>query len=747
MTELDAILKEFLVESREHLEQIESDLVTLEKHPTDRETLARVFRAIHSIKGATGFLGLAPLGALAHAGETLLSDLRDAKFVINPTIASTLLALVDCVRRMLLEIERTGSEGDVDGSRLIARLMTLHEHRGVAPIAGAETEPVAVATPEPTDPDPPASPRPADPAAPAPVEDRLPEHSANVRVHVEQLDQLMDLAGELVLIRNEMLQRCSTEEHADLLACAQRLNALTSQLQEGIMRTRMQPIDTVWSKFPRLVRDSALECGKTVRLEMEGKQTELDKTLIEAIRDPLAHVLRNCIDHGLEAPSQRMEAGKAPEGRVVLRAFHEGGQVNIEVSDDGAGVNLFAVKQKAMERGLITAEEARDMSDQDAVEFIFLPGFSTAKTITSISGRGVGMDVVRTNVAKIGGKVTLSSEPGVGTTIKIRIPLTLAIMPALIVIAGDERYAIPEAGVVELIRLEGDAVRDGIHLFQDAPVYRRRGTLLPLVGLGAELGLENQPALAATIPWQQAVNIVVLQADSHNFGLVVDEISDIQEIVVKPLRHQLNESSLFAGATIMGDGRAILILDVQGFATHARVVSATSDGGVASAVVPASSSAGAAQALLLFTGEDDARMAVPLSQVLRLEEFARSSIERAEDRDVVQYMGQIMTLVKISDLLPERRRARRTVEASSAPDDVVHAIVFAHGGRRVGIVVNGILDTVIHCLADRGPEGRRGTVASLVIDGRVTEIVDLEQLCGDLATISLAMPELNAGTA
>jgi two-component system chemotaxis sensor kinase CheA len=285
MSELDAILKEFLIESREHLEQIESDLVTLEKNPTDRETLARVFRAIHSIKGATGFLGLASLGALAHAGETLLSDLRDAKFVINPTIASTLLALVDCVRRMLLEIEKTGSEGDVDGSGLIARLTTLHELRGAeAPIAAAETLPVAAVPPEPTEPDPPASPGPSGPAAPPPVEDRLPEHSANVRVHVEQLDQLMDLAGELVLIRNEMLQRCSTEEHAGLLACAQRLNTITSQLQEGIMRTRMQPIDTVWSKFPRLVRDSALECGKKVRLEMEGKQTELDKTLIEAIR-------------------------------------------------------------------------------------------------------------------------------------------------------------------------------------------------------------------------------------------------------------------------------------------------------------------------------------------------------------------------------------------------------------------------------------------------------------------------------
>lgn len=300
MSQMDDIVKEFLVESREHLEQIESDLVELEKNPTERKTLARVFRSIHSIKGATGFLGLVRLGAVAHAGETLLSHLRDGAFVINPTIASTLLALVDCVRHMLSAIEKTGSEGDVESSALIERLAALHQHRGVAH---------------------------TDPVPPAPREERPSEHAAaNVRVNVTQLDQLMDLVGELVLIRNEMLQRCSSEEHAGLLTCAQQLNTITTQLQEGIMKTRMQPIDTVWSKFPRLIRDSALECGKTVRLVTEGKQTELDKTLIEAIRDPLAHVLRNCIDHGLEPPAQRAEAGKRAEGRVLLRAFHEGGQ-------------------------------------------------------------------------------------------------------------------------------------------------------------------------------------------------------------------------------------------------------------------------------------------------------------------------------------------------------------------------------------------------------------------------------------
>ena len=732
MSEMDDIVKEFLVESREHLEQIESDLVGLEKSPTDLDRLSSVFRSIHSIKGAAGFLGLPKLGAVAHAGETLLSGLRDGAFVINPAIASTLLALVDCVRHMLSAIEKTRSEGDVECSALVERLTALHQHRGVA-----RTDAVA-----------PAPPEHADAVPPVPRDERPSKHAAaNVRVNVVQLDQLMDLAGELVLIRNEMLQRCSGDKHAALLTCAQHLDTITTQLQEGIMKTRMQPIETVWNRFPRLVRDSALECGKTVRLEMEGKQTELDKTLIEAIRDPLAHVLRNCIDHGLELPAARAAAGKTAEGRVLLRAFHEGGQVNIEVSDDGAGVDLFAVKRKALEQGLITADEARDMSDQDAVELIFLPGFSTAKAITSISGRGVGMDVVRTNIAKIGGKVTLSSEPGIGTTLKIRIPLTLAIMPALVVTAGDDRYAIPEVNVVELIRLEGDGVRQGIQMFRDAAVYRLRGQSLPLIRLDTALGLDGGPVPAADFGRPDVVNIVVLQADGHTFGLVVDDVSDIQDIVVKPLRNHLEDLSMFAGATIMGDGRAILILDVPGFATHACVRSNTRNGSLAPNPAPASPQAGDAHPLLLFAGDDDARMAVPLSQVMRLEEFARSSLERAENRDVVQYMGQIMPLVNISDLLPERRRERRNAAPSSEPDDPVHAIVYSHNGRRVGVVVNRILDTVDHLLADRRPGSRRGTVASLVINGRVTEILDLEQICATLTAMSLMTPVLEAESA
>jgi two-component system chemotaxis sensor kinase CheA len=733
MGEMDEIFAEFLIESRENLDRVECGLVELEKDPGASETLASVFRAIHSIKGATGFLGLEKLGAVAHAGESLLSRLRERSIVFNPAITSVLLALVDAIRQMLSIIETTRTEGDTDYTPLIDRLAVLEAGRPPPASPGLQTaaKPAGV---------------PTVPEADLTLE---PEGSygaqsgGNIRVNVGQLDQLMNLVSELVLIRNEMQQHTSSEEHADLLGCSQRLTAITTQLHEAVMKTRMQSIDSVWNKFPRLVRDSALQCGKTVRLEMEGKDTALDKTLIEAIRDPLTHLLRNSIDHGLEAPEQRLHAGKPVEGRLSLRAFHEGGQVNIEVSDDGAGVDLSAVKRKALERGLITADHARDMTEQEAMELIFLPGFSTAKQVTNISGRGVGMDVVRTNIARIGGKVTMSSQPGCGTTLKIRIPLTLAIMPAIIVSAGGDRYAIPQTSVLELVRVEGGDRRAEIQMFQEAAVYRLRGESLPLVRLDVVLGTRNQP-LRPAIDADGAADIVVLQVDGRKFGLIVDDVDDTQEIVVKPLRNLLKGLSIFAGATIMGDGRAILILDVPGFAAHARVLSERTKLEAAADQTLAVSPADVKQPLLLFVGDGDARMAVPFSNVMRLEQFKPAAVERLEGRDVVQYMGDIMPLVHLSDLLPERRRERRPVPAAPGPGDRINVIVYSDRGRRVGLIVNRLLDTIEHAIANLNPASRRGTLGSTVIQERVTEILDVEQICARFTKkvpVPFALPE------
>ncbi len=395
-----------------------------------------------------------------------------------------------------------------------------------------------------------------------------------IRVGVNLLDKLMTLVGELVLARNQLLQVSNTSRDTGLQTVSQRMNLIATELQEEVMKTRMQPIGNIWSQFPRTVRDVALGCGKQVNIEMEGKETELDKTIIEAIKDPLTHLVRNSVDHGIELPEDRAKAGKDSAGRLILRAFHEGGQVIIEISDDGAGLNVERIRQKAIERGVITPEQAQKMADREIFNLIFLPGFSTAQKVTNVSGRGVGMDVVKTNVEKIGGTVDLQSTLGKGTTVRVKIPLTLAIIPALIVTCGGDRYAIPQVSLLELVRLEDTKAATGIELVHGAPVHRLRGRLLPVIYLRRELRIGSSDGPKNE---DDAINIVVLLADGRQFGLVVDAINDTEEIVVKPLRKQLKSIKTFAGASIMGDGKVALILDVVGLAQRASVVSETKE--------------------------------------------------------------------------------------------------------------------------------------------------------------------------
>jgi two-component system chemotaxis sensor kinase CheA len=539
----------------------------------------------------------------------------------------------------------------------------------------------------------------------------------------------MNLVGELVLTRNELLQFSSGQQNAVPMGTSQRLNSITAELQDEIMKVRMQRIDNVWNKFPRLVRDLALLGGKKVRLEMRGNETELDKTLIEAITDPLTHLVRNAVDHGLETPDVRTAAGKPAEGRLVLRASHEGGQVNIEISDDGVGIDLARIKRKAIQRGLVTTEMARLMNDVEAINLIFLPGFSTVENVTNISGRGVGMDVVKTNIEKIGGEVNINSQPGLGTNVKIRIPLTLAIMPALVVTAGGNRYAIPQVSVLELVRLEGNELREEIEKIHDASVFRLRGDLLPLIWLNTELntGCGNSPAQVND--GDEVANIVFLQADDRKFGLVVDEVNDTQEIVVKPLGKQLRGIRTFAGATIMGNGEVVLILDVLGMALHAHAIPELRDENAMKNNFLPQEPVLETQALLLFVGPDDARMAVPLSQVMRLEEFLLSSLEHTGNLEVVQYRGEILPLVNISTLLPERRLRPRNLDSEGEKNKTIQAIVYSKDNYRMGLIVERVIDTVEHNMVDLRPASRKGALASAVIQGRVTEILDLEVIC------------------
>ena len=753
----DDIVREFLVESSENLDLLDRELINLEKDPGNRGTLASIFRTIHTIKGTCGFLGFTKLESVAHVGENLLSKLRDGELALNPEMTTALLAMVDAIRQMLANVEAVGNEGERNDQELIQTLTRLQQGsnppRSEAPPTLAPSAPVEAV---------PAEPVHAPPAAPAlhtaaPLAETVPkvdvksEHAtpsiehgsaptvdssfqsqsrtaaseSSIRVDVTLLDKLMNLVGELVLARNQILQFSNATEDAGLLAPSQRLNLITTELQEGVMKTRMQPIGNIWSKFPRTVRDVASMCGKQVRIEMEGKETELDKTIIEAIKDPLTHIVRNSVDHGIEKPEKRVAVGKPAEGRLLLRAYHEGGQVIIEISDDGGGLDAERIRRKAVEKGLITPEQAARMGEREGVNLIFLPGFSTAEKVTNVSGRGVGMDVVKTNIEKIGGTVDVQSKAGTGTTVRMKIPLTLAIIPALIVTSGGDRYAIPQISLLELVRLDGEDAQKGIELIQGVPVHRLRGRLLPLVYLNRELKVQDEVPGLSTLP---AVNIVILQADERQFGLVVDEINDTEEIVVKPLGKQLKGIKTFAGSTIMGDGRVALILDVLGLAQTSNVVSESRERALSDKEQRVASTAGERQTMLLFQCGADGRMAMDLSLVARLEEFKAEMVECAGDAQVVQYRGQIMPLLRVSDMLPASN-SRKTGHANE--DDkrdltaTLQVVVYSEQGRSVGLVVDRILDIVEETIVPQQPSKRAGLLGSAVIQQRVTDLLDV----------------------
>ncbi|MEO8024974.1 MAG: chemotaxis protein CheW [Bryobacteraceae bacterium] len=718
MEELEAI-KDFLIESNENLARMDQELVEIEGRPGDQNLIASIFRTIHTIKGTCGFLGFGTLEAITHIAESILSQVRDGERELTPALVSLILESVDAVKEVLEVIERTGVEGDNEYLDVRDKLRQFCEQSEGVPSVVTETTTETVSpVPEPivppntntvarTD-------KPIDEAARPAVAD------STIRVDVVLLDKLMNLVGELVLARNQVLQFTTQQDDAAFSATSQRLNLITSELQENVMKTRMQPIGVVWNKLPRIVRDLAASCRKQIQISMDGADTELDKTIIEAIKDPLTHIVRNSCDHGIEAPAARMRAGKSPAATLSLRAYHEGGHVNIEIADDGAGIDVEKVKARAVQRGLIRSEQAERMSEREAVRLVFLPGFSTADQVTSLSGRGVGMDVVKTNIEKIGGVVDLASRKGEGTTVKIKIPLTLAIIPGLVVTSGQERFVIPQVSLVELVRLEGEAARKQIERVQGAPVFRRRGNLLPLALLNEVLKVEASAGDA------DAVNIVILQAEDRQFGLVVDGISDTQEIVVKPLGKQLKGLTCYAGATIMGDGKVALILDVPGVAQLSGVLG-ENRGHTSTDSSKTPRAHDEKQSLLLFRAGQIDRLAVPLSLVARLEELPSARIEYATGKRVVQYRGQILPLISLTEHFGGREMDPRN--GNEETPEVTQVIVFTDQDRRIGLEVDQILDIIEEHVtirkagsaADRYP----ALLGSAVVGQKVTDFLDL----------------------
>ena len=804
----DEILQGFIEESLEHLADIENDLLTIEEGGADIdvELVNKVFRAAHSIKGGAGFMGLSAIQDLAHAAENVLGLIRSGKLIPNPDIINVLLLAADQLQRM---IEDVGNSNNVDISGHTTALNTIYEG-GEAPTAKPKPEraatnsaPLAVAPQEEFEIIEPEAEMADDnfeevtdeseeelieeqedhvdqfsamsPESGGSIKTLKPiaalqKTDASIRVTVSLLDQLMNLAGELVLSRNQLLQTITSGDVRSAEAVGQRIDLVTSELQEAIMLTRMQPIGNVFSKFPRVVRDLSKKLGKQMDLTIVGKDVELDKTIIESINDPLTHLVRNSVDHGIESPGERIKQGKDARGLIVLKAYHAAGQVVIEISDDGKGLDGNMLAEAAVKKGLITSDQAKVMSEKERINLILLPGFSTAAKVTDVSGRGVGMDVVKTNLDQLGGSIEIESEVGKGSTISIKLPLTLAIIPCQIVMTGGERYAIPQVNLEELLRIPAAKVKERVEKVGDAEVVRLRGNLLPLIRMAEvfdidptyydpvqeetrgdrrlniadrrskstplfkEEGEQPPPTREDEYSKQRiaderrqspasALNIVVVSTGAMKYGLIVDRLHDSEEIVIKPLGRHLQQCQGYAGATIMGDGRIALILDVSNIARMAGLTSLDgSDRGkeLAEATKESITKTRDKQALLIFSSSPKEQFGVPLNQVERVEKIYRENIEEIGGRRVMQYRGGSLPLISIDEVASVMPLADRN-------DFLV--IVFHLAGKDVGLLATGPIDAIeISADIDDVTLKQPGIMGSAILSGKTTMLVNIFEI-------------------
>jgi two-component system, chemotaxis family, sensor kinase CheA len=814
---VDDLIAEFLTETAESLEVVDSELVRFEANPNDRKTLDNIFRLVHTVKGTCGFLGLQRLEAVAHAGETLLGRFRDGKLEVTPIAVTLVLHSIDRIKVILAGLEQTGNEPDGNDHDLIAQLEAMAEGHEVdltavqavevpdrpingeiepalinAPALGigdidpatgralrpgevseAELEAAFAAADGPEDTKTALQPGDIDPATgralrpgevseadleaafaaadapdwmnevitevvdtrPEPITEIAPVAAApaaakaapeplaglggedgqgistvqSIRVSVDVLEGLMTLVSEMVLTRNQLLQISRTREDSAFATPLQRLSTLTGELQDSVMKTRMQPIGAAWKKLPRLVRDLSYELGKKIDLVMDGEGTELDRQVLELIRDPLTHMVRNSADHGLEGTQERIDIGKPANGTIKLSAFHEGGYIVIRIADNGRGLNTGRIREKIIEKGLSSRIEVEGMNDQQIHRFIFAPGFSTAAKVTNLSGRGVGMDVVRTNIEQIGGQIDLISTPGQGTTFTIKIPLTLAIVSALIVGAGGQKFAVPQTSVMELVRT-GQNAEHKIEKINDALVLRLREKLLPLVQLGPTLQLEAAKTEDPTF-------VMVIQVGERRYGLVVNDVLDTEEIVVKPLAQILRDVNVFSGATILGDGSVVLILDPN--AMSERVGNMLEEKQDEDADVVSVSSEAERFAMLLFKAGSGAPKAVELEHITRLEHVESSQIEMMDGRAALQYRGKLMPILTVngdySSLL-----ARQGDSTHIQP-----LLVLTGEGYAIGLAVDEIVDVVEDRLQIELSPDRAGVRGTAVVAGKACEILDV----------------------
>lgn len=809
---MDDIIQDFLMETAENLVQLDVDLVALEQDHNNTELLGNIFRTIHTIKGTCGFIGLPRLEKVAHHGENVLDKFRNGDLDVTPEAITAILHCIDTIKEIMSYLEENGEEPEGDDTEVLDELNAFMEEgaeksdieecskeadepcqESEEPEQAAETSsaaeedsfgftptpaPGAVFNDQPAEAEASqelegakADAEPKEPELkeePAPVKKTEPKKTPaksekssslatqNIRVNVELLENLVTSVSELVLARNQLLQIARDSENDEFKVPLQRLNHITSELQEGLMQTRMQPVGAAWSQLPRIVRDLSQDLKKEIDLEMLGADTELDRQVIEVIKDPLMHMVRNSADHGLEVPQERLDSGKARRGKIILKAYHAGGHVVIEISDNGRGLNKERIVEKILDKALATPEQLEVFSDTQIYNYIFAAGFSTAATVTNVSGRGVGMDVVKSNIEKIGGSVEVTSTPGEGSLFTVKIPLTLAIVSALIIRSGDQRFAIPQVSITELVQASEESEHT-VEYVNSHPVLRLRNQLLPLVTLSDVLGIspEKQPQPVIDHKEIEVVNdqeeenqaqelsrnkeekkgvdfgsplenigddqfIIVAQVGSGQFGIIVDEVYDTEEIVVKPVSPLLRSAKLFAGNTILGDGSVVMILDPKSISDKVGEMHAGANE-LLQNEKKIDSPDERRMRFLLFKAGSDAPKAVPLALIVRLEEINADDIETSNGSHVLQYRDRLMPLTSVQGFLEFEPGAQKSV------------LVFQQGHEYVGLVVDEIIDVIEDKLDIKMNTSTGGSYGSMVIAEHTTDLLDIDyfiqQIC------------------
>lgn len=725
---MDDLLNEFLIETSESLSKLDLELVELEHNPENPEILNSIFRTMHTIKGTCGFVGLPRLEKLAHASENVLVKVRDKQLTIDEEVISVILESIDGVKNIVTKLSETGGEPDGNDDAVIEKLHQVLEHRTQSksnettieeidfdsieipadlvqessePVPSVPTEPI-VNTSSPTQ----HVEKNSEEKSASDKTSAMNDQNQTIRVNINTLENLINMVGELVLTRNQLMQLADHEENSALNLPLYRLNYVTSELQEQVMKTRMQPIGNAWLKLPRIVRDSAKELNKKIDLELLGAETELDRQVIELIKDPLTHMIRNAMDHGIESPADRIKVGKPEKGMIRMNAYHAGGHIIIEITDDGRGLDVERIRTKAIEKGLVSFEEASQLSDHQVFQFIFKSGFSTAAVVTNISGRGVGMDVVRTNIEKIGGTVEIRSKPNKGTTFNIKIPLTLSIVSALIAEVSGYRFAIPQLNILELVHISENSANK-IEYVNGHPVLRLRQKLLALAHMDEMLGL------TAKNKADEKHYVIVLQVGTSFFGIIVDKVFNTQEIVVKPVSSLIRNLSIFAGNTILGDGGVITILDpnhISGLLANVNLENADSQSQTAESNANVNKNQ---ETFLLFLTQDRTPKAIPLSTLTRLEQINLNQIEYSENKPCIQYRDSLMSLVFMID--NPQQNATKPV------------LVFSNDTHTLGLVVEEILDIVEGDGMDLKLEAHDpAKLGTTILKGHATEILNTD---------------------